>query len=1211
MKIRQMLLLSTLLVAAGCAKDFPGGVTGLGESGMIPLNIEGRISRTATKATAESFVDKDAIGLFAVNYSEGNTVPGTLAVEGNQADNAKYVFDADNHKWAPVKPVYYKDINTHVDLYVYYPYQASFTSVTEGGFEVCKDQSTEASATSLSGYEASDLLWGKAVNVTPSESSVSISLRHRLAAVKVTLVEADNSGFGDGEFESLEKSILLTGTTRKAQFDYSTGQVTSVGTAQLDGIVMCPQGDGSWRAIAIPQTVAASTQLFAITVNGVSYRFSQTSAVTYQSGKQTDFTITVSKKSPSGEYEFALTDVQINDWTEDKNTHGGEARQYFVVNVTEPGTLGKTIKAMGKNPDKIRNLKVVGNVRDDDFYFMRDSMAILEAVNMKESVIAAPNPNRQKDYYYSTENVSSDEYKRIFQAFGEPDEIKGSAAFWYTNRRNSIPPYAFYRKETLTYFCFPEEIDHIDQNAFNGSRLSGALVIPDRVTYLGAEAFEGTNISSVCFPSNLVMITRSTFKDCTSLSGSLDLSNQLLFIGENAFESCNFSGELHLPDNLEFIGAGAFTRAGNFVGNLKIPDKITALYSYTFYNCGFSGTLDLNNVINLANAYSCFDFCEFSRELIIPEGVTSIADNCFYASYGSGGFSSVKFSSTLKEIGASAFNAQTRMCCDITFPEGFLVIKEGAFENCRSITGIKLPSTTQTIQKEAFRNCFNVSRIVCNAIEPPTVLDYAFDGIAKDNFTVEVPAQSVKKYQADPVWGEFKRIAAHYDFSLSRDKMRALNGEMTRTFTLRAPAGFSWSIESKPDWVTVSQESGTGKADITVTVSAMERTDEQFEVNEGTYNYPDYKQYKGRSGEIVFKLDDKDYSCSLEVEQYDYDYADGYVKTHHEATQGNGIDIIFIGEGYDARDIASGTFVSNADEAYNAFFDLEPYKTYKDYFNVYSVMSMSDESGIGTVNTIRNTKFGTYFTQNRIMIPDAEPMFEWAKKADNGVDFTKALVVNLMNTSTYEGVCAMYGDGSAIAFCPVSRDAYPYDFRGIVQHEAGGHGFGKLGDEYIYHNAFIQTCTCICCDHGEVFNAMKEKGWYRNLSMSGDANQVPWAHLIYHSKYSDYVDMYEGGYMHSRGVYRSEATSCMNNNIPYYSAISRQAIVERIMEIAGEEFTLEDFYSNDSDAFGSQTKAGFAMPFDRTFGIDPKWSRGSEKGSVVYMGEHPDYSKIK
>ena len=35
----------------------------------------------------------------------------------------------------------------------------------------------------------------------------------------------------------------------------------------------------------------------------------------------------------------------------------------------------------------------------------------------------------------------------------------------------------------------------------------------------------------------------------------------------------------------------------------------------------------------------------------------------------------------------------------------------------------------------------------------------------------------------------------------------------------------------------------------------------------------------------------------------------------------------------------------------------------------------------------------------------------------------------------------------------------------------------------------------------------------------------------------------------------------MNNNIPYFSAISRQAIVERIMLYAGEDFTLENFYA--------------------------------------------------
>lgn len=273
---------------------------------------------------------------------------------------------------------------------------------------------------------------------------------------------------------------------------------------------------------------------------------------------------------------------------------------------------------------------------------------------------------------------------------------------------------------------------------------------------------------------------------------------------------------------------------------------------------------------------------------------------------------------------------------------------------------------------------------------------------------------------------------------------------------------------------------------------------------------------------------------------------------------------------------------------------------------------MSPESGIGTLNTVIDNKFGTYFTQNRLLPPAPEPCFAWARKADNNIDFTKSLVILLQNTSNYEGVCMMYGDGSAIACCPVSRDAYPYDFRGIIQHEAGGHGFGKLADEYVYHNAFIQTCNCQDrCDHGEVFNEMKSKGWYKNLSLSGSVDAVPWGHLIYNPQFSNYVDMYEGGYMHSRGVYRSEPTSCMNNNIPYYSAISRQAIVERIMDYAGLQFLFEDFCAHDTNAFGTITKSKSTEVFDRTFGVDPNFTRGSEHGSVIYMGEHPDYSKIK
>lgn len=199
----------------------------------------------------------------------------------------------------------------------------------------------------------------------------------------------------------------------------------------------------------------------------------------------------------------------------------------------------------------------------------------------------------------------------------------------------------------------------------------------------------------------------------------------------------------------------------------------------------------------------------------------------------------------------------------------------------------------------------------------------------------------------------------------------------------------------------------------------------------------------------------------------------------------------------------------------------------------------------------------------------------------------------------------MYGDGTAVACCPKSADAYPYDFRGIVQHEAGGHGFGKLADEYIYHNAFISTCTCTCCSHDNELLKNKSLGWYRNLELTGNMNEVGWSHFIFHPKYSNVVDIYEGGYFHTRGVYRSEPTSCMNNNVPYYSAISRQAMVERIMEYAGEEFDLDDFIANDVPTASPATKSGADIFPSESF------ANIGKQHAPVYMGDKPDFTKQK
>ena len=1168
-----MMSLAFAALLAGCAQE--AMLEPEVEKGeLVPINIYNSINQVQTRATAAGFVDKDAVGLFAVNYTEKNAKAGTLVSEGNQADNVKYVFDEANHKWVPVKSVYYKDVNTNVDLYLYYPYQSGVSDVNSFPFEVRKDQSSEATAASLCGYEASDFLWGKGENITPVESAVAVTLTHRLSAVEVTLAEKD--GFAEGEFESLEKSVILTNTTRKATIDYSTGVATPLGGAQQDGIVMCPQSDGTFRAIVIPQKVEAGLVLFSITIDGVSYTFKQSDAVDYQVGKQLNVTINISKRTATGGYELSLGSTQIVDWTEDRNTHGGEARQYYVVNVSEPGTLEATIKAAGKNPAKIKNLKVTGTVTTEDFYFMRDKMDILEAVNMKEAKISKA--------------MKCGDYNG-----GNPEYVD-----------NVIPFKAFLNKKTLYYFSFPDRVTQICMFAFDGTRLSGALILPDDTKQIEYRAFYNTPISSITLSNKLEIIGDYAFSTCKNLTGKLEFPRSLKEIGIHAFSwGPKFTGSLVLPDNLERIGKQAFSGSGTFIGNLVIPEKVTELPIDVFNNCSFTGNLSLNNASIIESG--AFSGCGFAGELVIPEGCKRIEEKAFSGC----NFSRVVFPASLREIEQGAFNGNDLSLSPVVLPKGIVSIGSEAFRDCKLIS-VSLPSSLGTIGQNAFYNCFYLSQITCEAIEPPYVMSGAFDGVAKDNFTLEVPSQSIARYQSATGWQDFKRISAHYDFSVSRQRVRALNGAMERTYTLRVPSGFDWSIKEKPEWVTVTPASGTGKADVTVTISEMARTDETFEVNEGTFLTPSYKKYTGRSGEIVFLLGgDTDYTCMMDVEQYDSDYSDGEVKTLQTSSKGKGIDIVFIGDGYDAKDIAKGTFLTNAQAGYGHFFDVEPYKTYKEYFNVYAVVSMSDESGVGTVNTVIDNKFGSYFTQNRLLAPKADECFEWAKKANPSMDLTKGLVIMLQNTSTYEGVTMMYGDGSAIACCPVSKEAYPYDFRGLIQHEAGGHGFGKLADEYIYHNAFIQTCSCQDgCDHpssdddlGSSFGFYKSKGWYRNLTMNGDAKQAPWSHLIYNSKYSNRVDMYEGGYMHSRGVYRSEVTSCMNNNVPYFSSISRQAIVERIKEYAGEAFSLEDFYANDKFDFETITKS--AASVDGAFGVDPKFHRATGY-APVYMGEHPN-----
>ena len=801
MKITHLLAVaaSLLTMATGCISE-PDFAPVAG--GCIEISLDGSINQIPTKVTADGFETGDALGLYAVNYENENQTPGTLISEGNQADHVKYIFSFENWQWTPVRKVYYKDINTNVDLYVFYPH-AEPASVEAYNFEVQKDQTKPKSQTALGGYEASDFLWAKVENVAPTEGKIKVQLDHKMAGVQVILTEG--TGFEQDEFPLLEKNVLAVNTTRKATINMATGEVTPLGEPQANGIVMCPQTDGSFRGIVVPQSVDAGTHLFKITIDGMTYNFKKDTDFTYEAGKISKFTIKINRKSHTGEYELELVEADIVAWTEDINEHDGEARQYYCVNVTEPGTLGRLIKADNKNPMKIRNLKVSGTISDEDFYFMRDSMAILEAVNLKESRVVDVYCDGDMTNINGT-YIHRDPLPGHKNEYGNPTVFVERKVGMYND---VIPDAAFFNKKTLYYVAFPEKIAGIGYYAFANSSISGTLVIPDDVTHIWSYAFYYTNISNLVLSPNVEIIGSNVFNGCSSLSGTLSLSETMKYIGGSAFHGCFFTGNLILPNSLEYIGDNAFYSAGNFVGGLVIPEKINILYEGTFSaytRDAFNGSLNLSNVQVIHK--HCFVLCSFTGELSIPEGTTEINSD-IYGTFSQCKYTSVTIPGTVKKIEENTFQRNSRLM-NVSFPEGLISIGSGSFQDCSQLQSLELPSTLQTIQSNAFKGCTSIGKIICHSVEPPTVQAGAFDGVPKDNFTLEVPANAINRYATDPVWGQFKRISAHYDFSISRRLARALNAETSKTYVLRAPANYDWIVENKPDWITVTPSSGAG-----------------------------------------------------------------------------------------------------------------------------------------------------------------------------------------------------------------------------------------------------------------------------------------------------------------------------------------------------------------------------------------------------------------
>ena len=1067
----------------------------------------------ATRATDNGFVADDAVGIFVVDYNDDGTA-GTPALKGNRASNVKFNYDGGS--WSASYQLYWADgAKTPADFYGYYPYDIAISSVTAYPFAVDNNQDSTATG---SGYEASDLLWAKAEKVQPTTEIVQLKYKHLMAGVTVALEMG--SGFTASEWNELEKIVLIDNTITKGTVDLSTG-VCTLGNGKPE-LIRPLYYNGVWRAVVFPQSVAAGKTLLTITVDGQNYSLVKGSATTFLSGKMHNFTITVNRSEATGYLTFALKADDIVAWVDDANLHDGLMRQYTLVKLEKAGTLEQVLEEKGLDKDKIMSLKVEGDICETDLSFMGQKMLHLMYLNLSKAIIVA--------------NANGDG-AGVMQGFGYAP-LKHIV--FPEKSMKIIPGWAFALSSLTGTLFFPEGLEEIQHFSFAECTFRGELKFPSTLKRLDESLGWGEMLEGpLHLPEGMISATAPTGNFTGSYTG-LFPSTLKEINGNWGFS--NMTGTLIIPKFLTKLGDGNVTFRGGGYNQVEFHDGITEIHD-AFGGSALSGELVLPPNLKVISGEAPFSNTKISK-IIFPESLRIIGD------------------------GSYDFNGPFHNCYyllgTLELPKNVARIPKGCFYNCHGITGLVIPEGVDLIDDKAFWGCSGINSIVCEDEEPPIVCENAFFGVNKDNFTVEVPKGCVEKYKQAPGWSEFKRIAEYSNFVCRPAQANALNTAHTENLVLNADG--AWTVEHCPDWVTLSKTSGTGKTELRLTFKQMEH---------GAGN---------RRDSILFRMPAENHTTYCVVSQYDYEHEEDSYLTLQEHTKGEGIDIVFVGDGFNGENISDGSYLELIKQQTEYFFGIEPYQSHREYFNVYVTFPLSQETGVNTMHTYVNNRFGTLYgydgnamsTMDRLLTETDEVVDYVVEKSPlTNENLWRSVIILVPNSDAYNAVTDFWNN-VPFCICPPSNRPYPQDTRGVIQHEAGGHGFGRLADEEIVMSLWPGS---------GVLKEIEEKqswGWYQNIATTSNMKQVPWADFIFDTRYSDYVDVYEGAYGYMRGIFRSEANSCMNYGIPYYNTISRLSIMRRIFDYAREPFTMDYFYEHDTNKWGDRdgtTRAGTAHAY--------------------------------
>ena len=693
-----------------------------------------------------------------------------------------------------------------------------------------------------------------------------------------------------------------------------------------------------------------------------------------------------------------------------------------------------------------------------------------------------------------------------------------------------------------------------------------SIILPNSVEELGRYCFSDSDITEFRTPDSLKVATNpfiSNYK-LTKFTGkhtydglsiiidkvlytyawgskndSYVIPNGVTEIGIGAFDGVDIQN-VTIPESVKIINYGAFTRTS--LVSVTIPESVEHIADNAFDLCfsiqGYYGNNNFHTSDNLCfitndnrvsggnkqlNAFAGHKHTAY----VIPEGITTIRTMSFH--YGGENLLSVTLPQSIVKVDAHAFkdlpNLQFIYGPGTTSDnKGYVANGELQFFLGKGISSYYIPEDVTSLGSYLFEHNDDIEHI------------YLHDNVKSLGMDCFANCKNLKSITLSANISTFPFYCFKRSYNVESIYFRSMNPPKMTDET--CPGGFFPEKEYEKLTIYVPDE----VVDNYLNASGWE----EFAKYIKGYEYTD--------------LPVLDYYVST-----DYS-SDGKMTVLQSATKGKGIDIIMMGDAYSDRQISDGTYKSDMEFIYQSLFTEEPYKSYKDFFNVYCINAVSATEGYKYGNTALNGYFGdgTHVGGND------NAAFKYALNAVSDNELDEAMIIVVMNSDRYAGTCYLYnpsyttgnyGSGPSVSYFPKGWDNDT--FAQLLHHEALGHGFAKLADEYAYENM------------GTISNQAKYDtkqlepyGWYKNVDFTSDPTQVKWSRFLSDERYANEgLGCFEGGLTYWSGVWRPTEYSIMRYNTGGFNAPSREAIWYRIHKLAyGEnwQYNYEDFVEYDA-----------------------------------------------